>query len=674
MPVIPVVLGEAKHVGEGVTPTVKSSTSNHTHATSCALTIPTSPAVSDGDIGILVAVNQTFQVFTTPTGWTLLGTKYSVDLQTSALSAYSVYKRVMSHTDTTINLVVPTSTVIVGVLAIVAGGSDIGVGPAFSSETDAPAGSVVDFPAIIPGPQDLVLLCGGGKSYLSTSANSSKISSAPTGFTIVKAQNGQVTVNASPDVSAFICSGPASAFEDVTLTAPTPQQNVDGGCSLTISPVSRRPTDQLPLSLQGASCHGYGNSYMTYVSAGLSGGGGSNTRHFSEALYIERIGQQMGGPFDFDGLGGGIAADICGGVFGTISNYYSRGAGAASGFGGSPSLDPSFAIKRAITWLAKSNRSGLVVLDCVGDDALAEYQGGSPFPIRAGAMNATDAMIRCFRASSIVEDTDTGHSFSPAYSGTWSNPSDPVFSGGSAHTSVAHGDTVTITTTQTDIDLVLLAIDNTANATPGASFSVTVDGVAWASTGNVGGPGATAGTTSNQMLQSTSSNFAQSTYTQMCVPCYNMGSGTHVIVITNTSTGGQILGFDGYLIKSTTPPVVVLCAIEHLDEAGSGDAGINGFSDFYSGRTWSSTLTGGIGVGTPIYNNTMISAIPKLFSDGRVIMFDPLDNGDEDSAGAYTGIWNPQTMINNGDYVHPLETGSAFYAHGIMRTLREQIA
>jgi hypothetical protein len=634
------IAGAAPRRGEGTPPSIRDSFHNTANATSVVLTLPST--IQDGDIGIICASMITAtNNLTTPTGWTLLGTKFSSNLQSSSPSCYSVYKKKLTRgadAGAAVTIVCSTSDVIVGVGTVVQGGSDVAVGPAFcSNNVDANVGAISDFitwPAIIPGPQDLVIFAGAAKAALSDGATDPLLVSAPTGFTLLKNIAAQSFPNLSPVCAAYLCSGPAVSATNVSTTSSTSGSDIiGGGCALSISPALHRPTDQVPPSLQGASLHGYGNSYLTWVSppAGSSpAGGGSTSTHFSESLFIHRLASIMNGPFDFDGYGGGTASDICGGVYGSAV-YYSRAS----------SLDTNFAIQRAITWMGKSNRSGLVVLDCLGDDALAEYLGGNSAKCRAGAVNATDAMIRLFRASSVVEQTDA--SVTPPAHPTTSSAS--IYSGGSITSTTTPGDTFTITTTHPSIDLVLLAIDNSALGTTGAPFSVTVDGVAFAT-----------GTTSDQMLKSTSTNFAQAPSVQMCVPIYNMGSGTHTIVITHTGSAGQILCLDGYLIVSATPPIVLLNTIEHLDEAASGDTGINAVADTYS---------------------ALAKSIQGRFPPGAVVLFDVVGMGGATvGAGPYTGAWNPTMMLNHssGDFVHPLETGSAFYAHGMCRALQEQVS
>jgi hypothetical protein len=643
VPVLYPFNGGVARRGEGAPPTIRGSFSGNANATSVTTSALPSGTTS-GDIGIMtitVGQAQTSSV-TTPTGWTLMGTNYNsgpLNHTSAAASMYAVYKKRLTGADasTTITVTFSQSDIAVVVGTVIKGGSDIGVGPAFSVDNiDHTAGTLnnlIVFPALRPGPQDLVILCGAAQSGASGSAFSTTLTAAPSGFTILENVSEQATPSLTPVVGAFICSGPASSFNGITATPTTGATFIEGGgCSLSISPVGRRPTDQVPVALQGASLHGYGNSYMEWVNPpatpAQAGPALSHTSHFAEALYITRLAAMMGGPFDFDGYGGGIAADICGGVYGSAV-YWTRGS----------SLDTNYGQQRAITWFGKSNRSGLVVLDCVGDDVLGEYLAPTTFAKqRAGAVNATDAMIRLFRASSIVEQTDSSVTLrnfaaphTPATDFTVSSAT--IYSGGSITSTTTPGDTFTITTTQPSIDIVLLAIDNAALGTNGAPFSVTVDGVAW-----------TTGTTSNQMCKSTSTNFAAAPSVQMCVPCYSMGSGTHTIVITHTGTSGQILCMDGYLIPSSTPPIVLIPTIEHVNETAAGFAGINALADVYT---------------------ALVKTIPSRFPPASgVLIYEVLANG----------LWDYTTMLNTADYVHPLEAGSAFYAQGICRTLQEQAA
>jgi hypothetical protein len=388
----------------------------------------------------------------------------------------------------------------------------------------------------------------------------------------------------------------------------------------------------MPTSFQGISAYCYGESGQAYVPNGAAGYGG----HYSEAPIFERLTQRMA-PAHKNNFGqvGAYAADVCGYAYGTVS-YNSQG----------ESGDNSFPINQAGTWLSNPSLSpAFVWLELFANDALNDANPASTTAkARASARNAGDALIRLIRASSAKWVGDSSIVKTVGF-GTTLSATD--YGGGSVYSSTASGDKITVTTTQPSIDLVLMALDDSAASLTGATFTVTVDTVLHFT-----------GTVSNQAKKSTSSLYNQSPYTQMCVPCYNMGSGTHTIVIQNTSTG--TLRFNGYLIPSATPPVIVLDQLLHLSDA---------FWSYFSTLSGYGPTTAA--AGNPILDvySTIAATVASSWTDGNVVLYDPRASGLFNNAD---GPASSGGMVNPTDHIHFNDWGTALYAHEIMRLLCER--
>lgn len=611
--------GLAARRGIPTAPSVRSSFGNSTgNGSSVAGTIPA--GVQNGDIGIVTCTSDGASLFNTPSGWTLIDWNY--DQGSSGQIVVGVYKKLLTTADasTTVTVARTSGTNSVMCLSgvVVKDGSDMGIALRLGRDPLAtnPNGQTVRLGAVRPGPQDLVLALGGARGYLSTALTAPKISTQPSGFTIHENRSVQNNVLAIAYAS-WICSGSASNANGTALTALLGDQSYRLGGMLTISPAGRRPTAKLPSSLIGAAIHGYGTSYLGFTSDAYA--------HPSEQIWYDRVARQMGTPSENNNMGtpGAMATDVCGFAYGTVS-YSTRAVNA----------DTGFKVTQAGTWLSQPTRSGLVLCDLFGNDGLQHRNtasSGTTAKRLAGARNAGDAFIRLIRASSMKMYNDA----SIAYSAGWSNFSNTDYGGGTAKGTTTPGATVTITTTQTDIDLVLFAIDNANLTQTGASYSVTVNGSAFAS-----------GTTSDQMQKGGDSSFKQSAYCQMCVPVRGMPAGTNTIVITHTGASGTGLYFNGYLLPAGTPPWIVLNKLAH-----------------YSSSLYSALGYGGGDSDMDLYSQIAVD-IAAQFPDGRVLLFDPLESG----------LWDYTTMVTSYDNVHLNDVGSAFYARGIAKLLQERVA
>lgn len=622
------------------------------------MTIPS--GVQNGDIGIIVASNPQKILPTTPTGWMLLGMKFDQAFASGSTIIVSVYKRKMLATDagTTVTIALPGSPgadCMIGGGIIIAGGSDVGTialaADSFSTLVN-PTPNNIDFPSVVPGPQDLVLLFGATRTSTSTTLTDAELASGgnPTGSTVqLNTANQNNSIQFAFGI--FLLTGSASSFNNQTTqgTLPnTPFARIGG--ALTISPAGRKPTASLPSSLMGGNLFGYGESYLTWADVPSTSHGNGNTPnqnyyHMSESIYFQRLknGLRSSGYALNDlqgsfGIGGAWAADSCGFAYGTVVYYTQVGISADSGW----------AIHQAGTWVPVTGSAGastLVMLEMMGDDALNDPGPGASAKSLAGATNATDALIRLLRCSSIVADTDA----SITYGGTWThNTSYTDVANNSCHYAIGSPGsqpTITIATTHSDIDLILLAQDDTATGSPlpGAPFTITVDGNPWA-------PPGFPTTTSNQMRQSSDGQYAQSVHTQMAIPCHNMGAGSHTIVITHAGTSGQNLGFNCYLVQAASPPPwVVLMKIPPT-------------LNYTAIQTVAPNVTSAV---VAAYN-AAYDTIGSRFTDGRLLVFDYADLGRNPA-------FNYATMLNNEDNVHPYDQGAAFQFHNLATFLSERI-
>lgn len=604
-----------------------SNTSGTAAVTSLAVTIPNTAVVGDVAIAVVSAEGLTFA---TPAGWTKL------DTWTPSITPLrgTVFKKKLIAGDPN-SSVTFTGTGSANIICIAGacyqGAEDVGVAARFGDLLISPGidgGNTPRIGAIACGPRDLIVTFGATKSWSSTDLNQAKISTAGTGYTI------RANVGAAQFLQfaygAWLCDAPASQ-QMVTPTPSSPQCFHIAG-ALALSPANRKPTHQLPGSLLGAALHAYGTSLLCYVAPGTTS---PSTPWYSAALWVDRIARQMGpvGTLLEEnnlGMAGGYAQEICGFAYGTVS-YPTRGVSGGAN-----------ALNQAGTWMSMTNRTGLVLLDTLGNDAL-NYRntanGATMAKALASARNATDALVRLLRASSYTHDSDG----SLTYAGTWTTVSANDLGGGACRSTTTPNSTVTFTTTQTDIDLVLLGIDNANAGAAGSNFTVTIDGVQVVD-----------GTTSDQCKMSAgtsgSSPYNHAAYCQMCVPLRGMAAGTKTIVVKHTGAAGQILRFDGYLVASATPPWIVLNKLGH-----------------FSPLVYSSLGFGGSDADLDIFSATCDS-IRAAHSDGKVLVFDPLD------PVASGGVWDYTTMVNNTDFVHLTDVGAAHFKRGIVSKLQECVA
>jgi hypothetical protein len=227
-----------------------------------------------------------------------------------------------------------------------------------------------------------------------------------------------------------------------------------------------------------------------------------------------------------------------------------------------------------------------------------------------------------------------------AYSAGWAANASTGYIGGTAQLTTTPGATTTITAALDAIDVVLIGQDDSRFAT-GSTFSITVDGVPYAT-----------GTVSNQAASTGwGNNYG---YCQLVVPITGMGAGSHTIVVTHTGASGNRLIVNGWMTPASSPPWIVTNFIEHITDATLATLGVT--------RAQLDNF------------NALLAPIAATFSDRRVVVYDSNASGLFDNANTAPTppTLNPGMISTDG--VHPNEIGHAFMAHEIMRLISERVA
>jgi hypothetical protein len=556
--------------------------------------------------------------------------------------------------------------------------SGFGVRPAtnFLSQADT-ANSHSPSPASITGmgPYDAYGGVAAVLAYVSTGTANAALTSPPTGCTISTGTNVTALRAAG---SAGTCrgqamwSGPTHAARVESLTYPAQEWTVS--CVYTLSPIPSRATDQQqgPPSLAGLEVYNYSNSSgscVVYSQSDVTRG--CNTYR----PWPERVQKAFGAVNAHlaDGtpkvnnmaMGGARAPDICSAAFGTRS-YTSVRAGSNDSAGQTNQYNP-----QVVTQTALPNRStaGLYTLDLLGNDFL---KLGTDDATMAGAWNASEALIRLIRASSAKNVSDASHT----YTGTWTDVSSDGYMGGAAKKTTAPGAKVLIALTDTNaIDLVLIAYDDAALGVAGSTFTVKVDGVTVPTQQTItlqnassrGGSGSTftvKGTTSNQ--HNNSGAYRNYKFCQMTVSLTGIGSGSHTVTVEHAGSSGNEFVYNGYLIPAATPPWIVNCSFWQFPDAT------------YTGAPYN-FASAAVGKQTADWFKQIAEQVSALFTDGRVIFFDPLAWGARDpvtegaTPAGFQG-WDTSVHVSAGDSLHQSDIGHGFYADRIIEILNQRIA
>lgn len=368
----------------------------------------------------------------------------------------------------------------------------------------------------------------------------------------------------------------------------------------------------------------YGNSYAAWtINASLS--------------YFDRLLNRLNSPFPQHGnwgIPGTLAGDMCTYMFGnwlaTVQWGNKRG----------DTRNPNI----SGTWVQNADASlgtnGIVILECVRNDAGLDgvvASGGTTAKSRAGFKNALDAMIRCIRSKSRVENTTAA---GWVESGVWTNSSGfASCSGSTVSYTTAAGAKRTITITG-DCDLILLGLDDSALSVVGAAYRVKIDGVVFAT-----------GTTSDQHRKTGFSSplAAGGNYgfCQMAVPIRGLAPGSHSLEIEHIGSNGQYLYLDCILYPRDNtaypPPTIIVPKNPNFTTLG--------YAQY--------TALGGVGAGTDVDDiyDGIIDTVLAAFPDDEVIAWDPKDHG-----------FDPDVHIGNKDgaHVHLSDFGTIMYSDSIL--------
>lgn len=256
---------------------------------------------------------------------------------------------------------------------------------------------------------------------------------------------------------------------------------------------------------------------------------------------------------------------------------------------------------------------GIVVLKAVINSIINVTSAQDPVEQVAFQHAVTD-MLRIFRSSAWVPESDA----SCVYTGTWAPVSLSAANGGTIQKTSTIGDKVTVTTTAGEIALVLLAFPNAA----GCNFTVKVNGTQ-VSTGTTIAQGSPTAGGYNQITHRVSGL-----------------TGTSTIELVNNGGATNELYFDGYLVKSATPPPVIV----------SKDA-----TPTVAGLQVNGADTNRTAAGLAVYNGFIDTICGSAeFADGLVFVADP-------SVG-----YNAATMENPSLRPHPSDQGHSVYADALV--------
>jgi hypothetical protein len=259
------------------------------------------------------------------------------------------------------------------------------------------------------------------------------------------------------------------------------------------------------------------------------------------------------------------------------------------------------------------NQSGLVVLNAVVNSVI-NTSAANDAQEKIGFQTGLKTALRILRSLAWVSDSDS----SCVYAGSgWSTVAPVNVSGGNCHASASLNDTVTITTTASEIILMVLGFPGATNA----NFSITVNGGAYTSDA----------TTSNN--QTTPAEA----YSPMSLRVTGL-TGTSTVVLKNTSASATLY-FDGYLTKSPNPPGIVV-----VKDAIPTSAGliINGSG---ANKTVANLMT--------FYGYVDTICQSAEFNDGMVQIADP------------NPYWDTAMFISDG--VHPNNWGHSIYAYAVKK-------
>jgi hypothetical protein len=669
---------------------------------SFTVTVPAGAVIGDWAVLVLTSgagVNVSSLSGTGSGGWTKFGdSPYSGAAtgqagsktdgsQTTVLTLYS--KRLVSGDPgavLTVNLSASTDAAC-GVIGVYQNVGQVSIRPTCwdSIDTEQVNSENMRCPSLIPGPNDCKVFAAAGRTASTLGSGVALLTTVQTGATIrqtIQAANG--SLNNPMSASVWDCgTNVASQYETFKL-----QQNARCmGVSFSLGPVAGvlAEMEKVPSTLVGLPVLSYGPSLMADVSR-PEANQGYNTKRPWNVRIQNAVNGNNSSTMNF-AMCGAWTEDICSAMYGTPIVPTQAVNGDTFSLNQSPNWS---------AWLAAHTAPGLVLMDHWGNDFLNEatWAAGTA-RVRQSAVLAVDAMIRLARSLSVQDVGDA----SLAYGGTWTSPTSLGYHGGTvsgspgsqtstvgtAKLSTVPGSTVTITTTERALDIILVGEDNSANSTVGATYSIKVNGVTYNPT-NVtfmtdstkndpisGTPPLVTktnfGITHNQIVSTAGGGGLFSTaypiykFCQMAVPIEGMPAGTNTIVITHTGNSGDRLVFNCWLKRNPTPPWITLNALPLFPDA------------CYSTFNPANSTSGYQNVGRQAL--AMYSAATKAmaaqFTDGRVISIIPSETFPIILGSAGTATPGDGTSDYQSDSVHGLETWHAKYASRVSRAMNERI-
>ncbi|MGE5612705.1 MAG: hypothetical protein ACM3UO_00320 [Bacillota bacterium] len=668
-----------------------TATTGTTNSTTLSITIPSGAVVGDWAFMVVTVPSNTTPTLTTPTGWTLCppspydgsisagGMPGSGNCDNSASVRQYVFYKVIAtgNPGSSVTITCSSSQDLCASMAVYGGVGCISTPlVAYSnSNTETINSRPMRSPSTNGGPNDLMVGFVSNYAYSSTGPGNSNVTAAPSGRTLRGVSSSAPNIISFAHCAAIFDGTASNQYETYTIAG---GQAHTVSSALTLGPIAGAipaEVSGVPASLVGKGVVTYGTSICCDVPRAET-----NTGFTTVSPWPLQIQNAYGNVANSNNMGmcGSMVVDQCCAAYGTQSVPTQ-----APGGGGGGSGPPVYTqMVNYTNWLSGHTAPGLILWDPWGNDWLNEATISSGMARqRTAAALAADAMVRLFRAASVKDCTDASFSFT----GSWSSVTSIGYHGGTtagsngtAKLTTTPGDKFTITATGTDFDVILIAEDNSANATTGATYSVKVDGVSFPIANRVFAVDSansittqfTGGVTHNQTVSSKgggglfSTNYTIYKFCQLAVPIRGLSSGSHTIEFTHTGSSGDRLLVNCYLVPATGSSVPWIC--------------MNGLTPFpdatYGTYNPGNTTTGYQNVGRAnlaVYQ-AMTNAIAAQFPDNKVITFDPSSINFNFTPNASPGTGGSGDFMSDG--VHGLETWHAIYTKLIMRRIYEVVS
>ncbi len=607
--------------------------------TTPSLRVYTTATVNSGSTDITVTVDKTTQptdfvviyvgeasgTCSTPTGWTKVGVSQLGDTVNVPYLHLYTRRMVVGDVASDLGLAVTFSTGgndgIMAIAQVFRDTSGFGIRPQFSftPQPETISNATPFACSVQMGPSDFFAGAAVTLSALTSGLAAPTMTAAPTGCTI----GGNVAATRSAGVVGT-CRG-LSAYTGPSHAPRTEAMSFTNNCyvasvTFTLAPVVPHlvETDLGPPEFAGQPVYAYCNSSgscVTYATANPNRG--CNTYR----PWPERVAGAFGPVVNARNMsmGGAKAADICASAYGNpVINTTRAGANNVAG------NSDKQATVQAITQTALASRlTALYVTDMVGNDFMGFGPGTQN---EAGCRNAVNSLLRLIRAAAV-----NGATTAVTLDGSFAAVSSSGYIGGSAQKTTTPGGKATISiTNQPAVDIVLTALDATAQGVTGAPYTVKLDGTTVAT-----------GTTHNTMKATGAYNDYK--HVQQVVSLTGIPAGAHTITVEHAGASGNVLIYQGYMLPAATPPWIVANVLWPVPAA-------------------TYTSLGRTPADAAIFNQIVIDAAAQ-FTDGRVFVYDPVGSG----------RWDTTVHVSTGDGTHQSEIGHGLVGHEIIRMLNERV-